>query len=125
MTNPTTAEVIAAIGKKGVIVGSFPTKGLAAKDVDVVIAEAPPGERNPVLQDLVRRYPHHFESESVGHVFVRALPLNVEVFEGKMPVKGADKMAGRMTFATARRRARRIDCFGVEAWGVVPPETRP
>jgi len=108
---PKTSEVLALIGKRGVVVGSFPRKGLDAKDLDVVIQERRES-RNPVFQDLRARFPEAFGSGLTGHCTIAADPLKVEVFEGIMPLADKAKEAGRMTFGQARRRAVRVDCLG-------------
>lgn len=114
MREPESTEVLSLIGKRGIIVGSFPKKGLAAKDIDVVVSpKLNESGRNIVLQELIKRWPEHFESGIIGHVVINAWPLRVEVFDGVLPLKDKDKEKGQLTFAQARRRSRDFLAFGI------------
>ena len=114
---PSTAEVLQLIGAKGVIVGSFPRLGEQAKDIDVVIKETE--GRNPLLQEIVKRWPDSFESGIIGHVLVRSHPMKVEIFAGILPLKDKAKEANQLSYNQARRRAIKREYFGVECYVVL------
>lgn len=111
---PTTAEVLVEIRTAGVVVGSWPRKRDDAKDLDVVIKPRGLEEgRNPVFERM-RKFGAAFESSAPGHAFIKAVPMNVEVFEGKSwRVDDPAKHAGMLTYHQARRRSSWVDCYGV------------
>lgn len=118
---PHTSDVIRAIGAAGVIVGSWPAMGEYAKDVDVVIRPRKNDEpKNKVFQALYENWREYMDSAAPGHVFVRAEPQPVEVFEslGFRP-DDEDKSDGCLTYNQATRRATRVDCYGVKMKAVV------
>lgn len=115
---PSTADVLRLIGKDGVVVGSFAEVGASNKDVDVVVKENDNPEEPyqfSVLQRVLAQYRPFCESEAVGHLWVNALPLPVELFATRAwrtgdPVKDAK----RITYRQARRKSRLGTVFGVE-----------
>lgn len=111
---PSTESVLALIGKRGVVVGSFPRKGLLAKDIDVVVHHNPE-QRNQVFRDI-QNQGWKFDSGITGHMVVEADPLNVEIFEGPMPMADPQKEQNLLTFYQARRKSSRSNCFGVTMW---------
>ena len=114
---PKTADVLRAIGKDGVIVGSVARGKLHPKDVDFVIPERGEQNKNAILTRLFALYPHA-ESLAIGHMRIRAVPRTVELFEGltvMVPVE-YDKKFQMTTFSAAmktaiRRRVYGITCF--------------
>jgi hypothetical protein len=116
---PDTSEVVQFIGDRGVIVGSFPKKGIAAKDLDIVVKDKENERgRNVVLEEVIKRWPDHFRSGVIGHVVITAHPLDVELFDGPLPIKKGQAVK-QHTWRQAKRKAKPIDVFGVQALAVV------
>ena len=114
---PQTADVLALIGKEGVVVGSVAAGKLNPKDVDVVVREARPEEpRNPVFTRLVAQWPNG-ESLGPGHWWIDADPLPVEVHcYTCWPAIDSDKDAGMVTYRQARRGATIREVYGVQMY---------
>ena len=78
--HPTTAEVLAIIGRRGVVVGSYPANP-DAKDVDVVVGQQNPEARtHPVFDACLTAWPRYCKSVVCGHLWVQATPTPVENF---------------------------------------------
>lgn len=110
---PATGEVLALIGYRGVIVGSWPKGG--TKDLDVVIkGRGPEDGRNSLFRECLSRWQDYCESIGPGHLTIYSEPVRVEIFEGKgwEPIDDA-KRAGMLTFRQARRRSTEVEAFGV------------
>lgn len=123
MSQPSTQEVVEFLRPTAVLVGSYPRKGLYAKAVDFVIRARPRGgaDRNPVFEKIRQRWGEHLDSAGPGHLVVRADPQPVAVFENlNGQIDDPIKQANRLTYARARRRAKRITCHGVaDVWAVI------
>lgn len=121
---PLTADVLKLVQSKGVIVGSYTHSPHIAKDIDIVL-QAPKEGQHPILQEIVKRWPEWIESGIVGHVMVRCMPINVELFAGDhFPLKDAMKNFNRLSYHQARRRAKCEPVYGVYMW-VLNPEYEP
>jgi len=112
---PTTREVLEIASKYGVVVGSFPRKQMAAKDIDIVLRPRTEDERShPVFNTLLERFRDYCESEITGHLFVYATPMNVELIEDLLWRTGdPDKDSNMQSYRTARRGALKAEFFGI------------
>lgn len=121
---PRTEEVLRLIGDDGVIVGSFAELGHSTKDVDVVVPQNPDteGPTSLVIQRVYQRYAPYCESDAVGHLWVHALPLPVELFATKAWRTGdPEKDRKRLEYRQARRKCQRRTVLGVEMQVYAPP----
>lgn len=111
---PRTTEVLQLIGNDGVIVGSIAEHGTSFKDVDVVVRDLGMEAEETVLQRVLRVFRPWCESSAVGHLWVNAHPLSVEIF-GNCAWKTGDeeKDSKRVTFVQARKRSKLKEVYGV------------
>jgi hypothetical protein len=121
---PSTADVLRLIGKDGVIVGSIAERGSSSKDVDVVVRlnPKPDGPTSLVFQRVREQFAGHCDSSAIGHLWVNALPLPVEMFATTAWRTGdPEKDAKRILFPQARRKCQRLSVLGVEMFVYTPP----
>ncbi len=116
---PKVSDVLQALGKRFVIVGSWPAKGIYAKDIDIVVPDrGPENSRNPIMDKLCESF--EVDSSAIGHLFVRCEEHNIEVFEDNgWPVDDPDKAKNQLSYLQARRRSSLIDCYGIECRAVL------
>lgn len=121
---PTTEAVLRLIGKDGVVVGSFADEGASSKDIDLVVRpnRSPDELTNLVFQRVREQFSAYCESSAIGHLWVDALPLPVELFATTAWRTGdPEKDARRILFPQARRRSRRKAILGVELFVYTGP----
>ena len=109
-----TADVLEALGRRAVVVGSYLQLGNAAKDIDVVIPPRHPEARyHDVLQRIMATFPD-FTSEVPGHLFIEAEPVSVEIFEDRgFRPPDPEKATNCLSYRAARRGATQLSCEGV------------
>lgn len=111
---PRTTEVLRLIGNDGVVVGSIAEHGTSFKDVDVVVRDLGVGAEETVLQRVLREFRPWCESSAIGHLWVNAHPLSVEIFANCAWRTGdVEKDAKRLNFAQARKRSKLKEVYGV------------
>ena len=116
-TRPTTADVLRLIGKDGVVVGSFAEQGSSSKDIDLVVRPnpKPDGPTSLVFQRVREHFAGYIDSSAIGHLWVDALPLPVELFATTAWRTGDPaKDAKRILFPQARRKCAPRTILGVE-----------
>jgi hypothetical protein len=118
---PHTGDVLNLIGADGVIVGSIAEHGHSEKDVDVVVRDLGT-ETESVLQRVLRVYRPSCESSAVGHLWVNARPLPVELFGNcAWSTDDEEKDAKRLTFNQARKRSAPQEVYGAIMQVLRPP----
>lgn len=118
---PSTADVLRVIGADGVIVGSVAERGSSLKDVDVVVRDMGT-ESESVLQRVLRAFRPSCESSAVGHLWVYARPLPVELFGNcAWSTDDDEKDAKRLTYRQARKRSSPKEVYGVMMQVLRPP----
>ena len=121
---PSTADVLRLIGKDGVVVGSFAEAGNSSKDIDLPVRPnpKPDGPTSLVFQRVRERFAGYCDSSAIGHLWVDALPLPVEMFATTAWRTGdPEKDAKRILFPQARRKCARKTVLGVELFVYTPP----
>lgn len=112
-----TKDIVEMIGDSGVIVGSWPSFRSNAKDLDIVIRSRDPEDNHNVLLNmLMDRFPWT-TSNCIGHIHIQATPVDVEIFESNIAaalLMNDVKKRDALSFAQARRKATRINCYGVQ-----------
>lgn len=120
---PETSDVLRIIGKSGVIVGSWPYMDELAKDLDVVIKPRGNEEsRNKIFDNLMKSFSCNFcESSFIGHLYIRAYPMNVEIFESDFNriSNDAEKNKNRLSFYQAKKKSVVMNAYGIEMRAVV------
>lgn len=121
---PTTEDVLRLVGKDGIVVGSFAEQGHSSKDIDLVVRlnPKPDGPTSLVFQRVRERFAGYCESSAIGHLWVDALPLPVELFATTAWRTGdPEKDAKRILFPKARRNCQHRTILGVELLVYTPP----
>lgn len=96
-----------------VVVGSIAYGSLTPKDVDLVVKEVTEG-RNPTARAVVKAFGEWVESSTIGHLWINAHPLPVELFIGNCwSTDDIDKDANKTNYSSARRGAIKMEIFGV------------
>lgn len=114
---PSTADVLRLIGKDGVVVGSFAEQGSSSKDIDLVVRPnpKPDGPTSLVFARVRERFAGYIDSSAIGHLWVDALPLPVELFATTAWRTGdPEKDAKRILFPQARRKCVSRTILGVD-----------
>lgn|SRR5574341_68779 len=112
-----TSDVLRAIGSDGVVVGSVAAGKASPKDIDLVIRPRREDRvmgsrsRNPIFERLLTQF--ECESECVGHLWIDADPLPVELFEYAGWGLQGDKGKGCVSFRQASKGAVEREVFGV------------
>jgi hypothetical protein len=111
---PLTQEVLACINPSVVVVGSVANGYLNPKDIDCVVKSREMKNRNPLFEQLLKKYPNDCTSAIVGHLVVKAHPLCVELFEYDCySTNDSQKDNNRTTYARAVRKAVKAQVMGV------------
>jgi hypothetical protein len=121
---PTTEDVLRLIGKDGVVVGSFAEQGFSSKDIDLVVRPnpKPEGPTSLVFQRVRETLAGYCDSSAIGHLWVDALLLPVELFATTAWRTGdPEKDAKRILFSKARRKCKLRTVLGVGMLVYLPP----
>lgn len=122
---PTTEAVLRLIGKDGIVVGSFAEQGHSSKDIDLVVRlnPKPDGPTSLVFQRVREQFAGYCDSSAIGHLWVDARPLPVELFATTAWRTGdPEKDRKRILFPQARRKCQSRIILGVELMVYTPSE---